>query len=72
MKLDQTNKQILEYLSQGLTRKEIAGKIFASKASIDKRLQKLFLQTGSKNNAELTSWFEKVCKSVPTSTNYPY
>jgi len=69
MNLDIKNREILELLSTGLTRKEIAGKVFLSKNSIDKRLQKLMIETGSKNGAELACWFKELRKSVTTSSN---
>ena len=59
MNLDKINIQILELLSTGLTRKEIAGKVFLSHHSIKKRLTKLMSVTGSKNNAELACWFKE-------------
>ena len=62
MKLDQTNKNILEHLIQGLTAKEIAEKISVSIPMIKKRTRELRLQTKSKNNVELACWWKENCK----------
>lgn len=62
MKLDQTNKDILEHLSSGLTAKEIAEKISVSVPMIKKRTRELRLRTNSKNNVELACWWKENCK----------
>jgi len=67
MKLDQTNKDILEHLSSGLTTKEISKKISVSIPMIVKRMWELRIQTKSKNNVELAIWWERY-KNIPTYT----
>ena len=62
MKLDQTNTEILELLSKGLTAKEIAQKLPVSIAMIKKRTRELRVKTNSKNNVELACWFKENCK----------
>lgn len=47
------NKEILIHLSNGLTIKEIADKVFMTKRSIERRIRKMKGDVGVKNNVEL-------------------
>ena len=51
--IDQTNREILEYLKQGLTLKEIAPRVYLSYDAVNARLDKLRLSQNAKNNTEL-------------------
>lgn len=62
MTIDQTNQQILEHLSNGLTAKEIAVKVFLSCRTVELRIQKMRKKTASKNSVQLIDWFNKNCK----------
>jgi DNA-binding NarL/FixJ family response regulator len=57
MNLDQTNLEILKLLSEGLTAKEIAPKVFLSYETVVKRIENMKEQTGCKNRTELVFCF---------------
>jgi DNA-binding CsgD family transcriptional regulator len=53
MKLDQTDKEILNFLSQGKTAREIGKLVFLSYWAVVKRKGKLKESFGAKNDKEL-------------------
>lgn len=50
------NKEILIHLSNGLTVKEIACKVFMTKRSVERRTRKMKNEAGVKNNVELIKY----------------
>lgn len=54
--IDEIDQTILTHLSEGLTAKEIADKVFLSLPSLKKRIRNLMQTTGTRNSTEL------VCK----------
>lgn len=47
------NQQILKYLAEGLTAKEIAGKVFLSAKVVEKRIRLMKKAAGAKSAPEL-------------------
>jgi len=68
MKLDQTNTQILILLSEGLTSKEIAAKMFISRFTVRARIDKMKADSKSKNTTHLVCQFQNILKITPDST----
>jgi DNA-binding NarL/FixJ family response regulator len=64
MNLDQTNKQILKYLSEGLTSKEIAPKVYLSEARVVQRIAEMMDATNTKNRTELVFYFYEDIKQI--------
>jgi DNA-binding NarL/FixJ family response regulator len=58
MNLDQTNLEILKLLSEGLTAKEIAPRIFLSYETVVKRIENMKEQTGCKNRTHLVYYYK--------------
>jgi DNA-binding NarL/FixJ family response regulator len=64
MNIDQTNKQILKYLSEGLTSKEIAPKVYLSEARVVQRIAEMMDATNTKNRTELVFYFYEDIKQI--------
>jgi DNA-binding NarL/FixJ family response regulator len=60
--LDQKNMDILIHLSQGLTAKEIACKVFLAEVTVIKRIEEMKERTGTKNRTELVFHYSEVIK----------
>jgi len=58
MKLDATNIQIIEYLVEGLTAKEIAKKVYLSDRTVEARIQKMRKKASCKTYGQLIVWFQ--------------
>jgi len=59
MKFDDTNIQILELLTTGLTVKEIGLKVCKSHRTVEARITKMKKQTNSKSYGHLIAWFNQ-------------
>jgi DNA-binding NarL/FixJ family response regulator len=62
--LDQTNQLILKYLSNGLTSKEIAPKVFLSEARVIQRIVEMMEETHTKNRTELVFYYSDKIKQM--------
>ena len=49
-------RSVLEYILEGLTNKEIAGKVGASEAGVKSTLQQLFEKAGVRSRSQLVHW----------------
>jgi DNA-binding NarL/FixJ family response regulator len=56
IKLTKKERQIIEYKRQGLTVKQIAKKLIASKAYTEIVIHRLYEKTGTTNGANLIDW----------------
>ena len=52
-KPSERERQLLRYLVDGLTNKEIAGRLLVSETSVKTRLQRLFQKSGVRSRAQL-------------------
>jgi DNA-binding NarL/FixJ family response regulator len=64
MNLDQTNKQILKYLSEGLTSKEIAPIVDLKEVTVIKRIVVMMEETRTKNRTELVYYFRGLIEEI--------
>ncbi len=56
LKLNEKEIELLQYICQGLSNKELAEKMFVSLKTIESNKAKLMRKTGAKNNAALIIW----------------
>ncbi len=54
--LTDRERSVLEYILEGLTNKEIAGKVGASEAGVKSTLQQLFEKAGVRSRSQLVHW----------------
>ncbi len=49
--------QIIEYILEGLSSKEIASKLYISTRTVDRHRENIHALTGTKNSGQLIKWY---------------